>query len=407
MQAQALINPLPAHVPPDLVYTFPFRRGIRLQNATPWDLFDDVIENAPQLFWAPNLFPGGDGWVVNDSEEIKRLFFDTEHFSNKGKFPIKKFAKRDFITIPSQADPPDHTFYRQLINPMFTPKRMASLEDGIRTHARHFADKLRDRNECEFLDDFAFEFPIRVFLLMMGLPVEMTRQFLAWERQLIRGADVKVVADVIEDVCCYLEEEIKARQANPRDDLISFGVQAEYKGRKMTDTELLGYCFSLFLGGLDTVSANMSHHFVHLAKNPAHQRYLREDPSRIAEGVDELARAYAVVIQMRDCVKDTEIMGQPIKVGDKLTLATPLVNRSPKEFERPKEVDFGRKPRHITFGTGPHLCLGIHLARRELRIALEEVFKAIPEFHLKPGTKMEYDLGGVIQPFEVPLVWGR
>jgi cytochrome P450 len=402
---QNVQSALPAHVPPDLVYSYPFRRGVTLTDKTPWDLADDLIENAPDIFWAPDLYPGGAGWVVTRSAEIKRLFFDTENFSNKGKFALKKFSDRPFITVPSQADPPDHTDYRMMINPMFTPKRIATLEEGIRSHARSFVDKIKTKRECDFYKEFAAEFPIKVFLLMMGMPLEMTPQFLEWERTMIRSADIKAVTDTIEQVASYLEQTIAERRKNPGDDLISYGARAEHKGRTFTDQELLGFCFSLFMGGMDTVTVNMSHHFVHLAKRPDHQAYLRADMSRASDAVEELARAYAVVVQMRDCIKETQIFGQTILPGDKLTLPTTLVNRAPAEFDRPKEVILDRKPRHLTFGIGPHLCLGVHLARRELRIAIEEFLTEIPEFRLPEGTQIRYDLGGVAQALEVPLVW--
>jgi cytochrome P450 len=399
-----LAQPLPAHVPPELVHAFPFRRGITSEH-TPWYFYDRIIASAPPIFWAPQMAPGIDGWIANRGDAVRRLLADTEHFSNKAKFAIRRFSSRNLMMVPSTADGAEHQVYRGIANQMFTPKRMAAMENDIRAMAREIIMSLRERGECDVVEEFAFVFPIRVFLTLMGLPQEATAQFLAWERQLIRGADVTVVGQVIEAVCDYLEQEIDARRSHPRDDLISHGLTAEFRGHRLNDDELLGYCFNLFLGGLDTVSANTSHHLAHLAQNIDQQRVLRDDPSRIPDAVEEFTRAFAVVIQQRECIKRTELFGQVILPGDKIGLPTAIGNRDPALFDRPDEVILDRKPRYMTFGNGPHLCLGVHLARRELRIAIEEFLANIPEFRIRPGETLVYDLGGVSQPIAVPIVW--
>ncbi|MET0370662.1 MAG: cytochrome P450 [Sphingobium sp.] len=374
---------------------------------TPWELFDTVIRDLPPIFWAPQISEGRDGWVVNDGLAIRKLLADTEHFSNKAKFSIRSVAKRAVLPIPSLSDPPDHGFYKALLFPRFAPKYFTALEQEIRTTARTAIDGFRDRGHCEFMADFAFEFPIKVFLMLMGLPLEMTARFLAWEHEMMRGANIQVIADTISSVTEYLAEEIADRRVRPRDDLITFGLQAEHKGRKLNEEELAGYCLNLFLGGLDTVSAAMSHQFVHLATHPEQQARLREDPGLIADAVDELTRAYAVIIQMRDCVKPIEIRGQQILPGDRVCMPTQIANRDPAVFESPAEIIFDRKPQHMTFGTGPHFCLGVHLARRELRTAVEEFLAAIPQFRIAEGHAVAYDLGGIFQPVALPLTWDR
>jgi cytochrome P450 len=292
-----------------------------------------------------------------------------------------------------------------MLNPLFTAARMAALDDEIRAAARLYAEGLRDRGECEFVSEFAFRFPIRVFLTMMGLPLEMTAQFLEWERNLIRGADIRVVGEVINQVFAYLEGEIEERRRRPRDDLISQGMAASFEGRRLDEDELIGFCFNLFTGGLDTVSASMSHHFAHLAQRPDQQAWLREDPSRAPDAVKELLRAFAPITQVRACIKPIEVLGQTILPGDRIALPTAVPNRDPELYDQPSEVRLDRNPRHMTFGGGEVICIGMHLARRELTIALQEFLRIIPEFALAPGAPITYDFGGVPQPVEVPLVW--
>lgn len=397
---------LPDHVPANLVREFPFlKRGNIVSTPTPWDLFDRQLREEPPIFWANNVSEGWNSWILNDGVLIKSLLADTEHFSNKAKFSIRDLAERPIVPVPSASDPPDHTFYKGLLYNKFSPKAVAQLQDGIRAVAKESIERLKDRGECEFMTDFAFEFPIKVFMQLMGLPLEKTSLLLEWERELIRGESLEVIGATIGKILAYLEEEIEERRARPRDDLITYGIQTEYKGRKLNDEELLGYCLNLYIGGLDTVSAALSHQFLHLAQHPEHQRFLRENPERIPDAVDELTRAYGLVVQVRDCVKPIEIHGQQILPGDRIVMPTQIANRDPALFDSPAEVRLDRKPQHLTFGAGAHFCLGIHLARRELRTAMEEFLKAIPEFTLAPNTTIQYDLSSVVQPLEVPLVW--
>jgi len=397
---------LPAHVPENLVRPFAFlNRGNIVTTPTPWDIFDKIIKEEPSIFWSTNISEGWSGWVLNDGPLIKELLADTEHFSNKAKFSLRDLAKRPIIPVPSASDPPDHSFYKNLLYSRFSPKAVSQLQDGIRAVARESVDELKGRGECEFMSDFAFEFPIKVFMQLMGLPLEDTKLLLGWERELIRGVNLKVVGETIGKILDYLDAAIEERRQQPRDDLISYGIETEYKGRKLNEEELLGYCLNLFIGGLDTVSAALSHQFLHLAQNPEHQAFLRANPDRIPDAVDELARAYGLVVQVRDCVKPIEICGQRVLAGDRIVMPTQIPNRDPALYENPAEIDFDRKPQHMTFGTGTHFCLGIHLARRELRTAMEEFLQGIPAFKVAPGHTIQYDLSSVVQPLSVPLVW--
>jgi cytochrome P450 len=400
-----LLKPLPDHVPPALLYDYPFRRGYITSERTPWEVIDEIIADAPPIFYSPVVNTLSDGWVVSDGATCRTLLSDVAHFSRKTKFEVREASARRFLLVPATVDPPDHRPLRMMLNPLFTAARMAALDDEIRAAARLYAEALRDRGECEFVSEFAFQFPIRVFLTMMGLPLEMTAQFLEWERNLIRGADIRVVGEVINQVFAYLEGEIEERRRRPREDLISQGMAASYEGRRLDEDELIGFCFNLFTGGLDTVSASMSHHFAHLAQRPDQQAWLREDPSRAPDAVKELLRAFAPITQVRACIKPIEVLGQTILPGDRIALPTAVANRDPELYDQPSEVRLDRNPRHMTFGGGEVICIGMHLARRELTIALQEFLRIIPEFAIAPGESIAYDFGGVPQPVAVPLVW--
>ena len=254
------------------------------------------------------------------------------------------------------------------------------------------------------MSDFAFEFPIKVFMELMGLPHERTAEFMDWEMNLLHNHDLAKIADATRKVVAYLSAEIDDRRANPRDDLISYGVTANIEGRPLTHDELVGFMFNLFIGGLDTVSTNMGLQFWHLATHPEDQATLRANPDQIPQAIDELMRAYGAVTTFRTCMAETTIRGVTIKPGDKIAMSTTLAGRDSAEFANPGQIDFSRRPRHVGFGFGIHTCVGMHLARRELRIALEEFLARVPAFTLQPGHRVACHLG-MIQPVALPLTW--
>jgi cytochrome P450 len=299
-----------------------------------------------------------------------------------------------------------HGLYRAVINPLFAQIRMRELETRVRDIARSYVDKFSDRGGCEFMGEFAFRFPIAVFLELMDLPISRVDEFLSWEKKLLHSADLSEIADGTRSIRNYMLEVIEERRSKPGNDFISIGIAAEIEGRKLTADELLGFCIGLFIGGMDTVSTNMGLHFRHLAENPAHQRQLRANPAQIPEALEELLRAYSAVTTFRTCIKPVRIAGVQIMPGDKVAMATTLANRDPAVFPQPNEIQLGRNPRQMTFGYGPHRCVGAPLARRELTIALEEFLGRIPEFRLKSGETITTFLGGMIQPATLPLVWG-
>lgn len=395
---------VPDHVPPELVRPIPFMFGM----TTDRDPFEELvaeISDAPDLFWAPNAYPGlSPAWVPRRMEDLRAIYLDTDHFSSTDFSPFAKLVGGNWISSPAELDPPTHGPFRQMVNPAFTPKAMAALEDQIRTYAREYIEAFAGDGHCEFMSQFAFEFPIRVFMELMGLPADRMAEFLDWEMNLLHNHDLSKIADATRKVVSYLEGEIEARRDAPRNDLISFALAGRVGDRPLSQDELIGFCFNLFVGGLDTVSTNMGLQFWHLARRPDHQAYLRSNPDRIARAIDELMRAYGAVTTFRTCKKETQIRGVTIKPGDKVAMSTTLAGRDPEEFDSPAEVRLDRNPRHVGFGFGPHTCIGMHLARRELRVAMEEFLARIPEFRLAEGHRVTFHLG-MIQPVELPLVW--
>ena len=396
--------PTPQHVPPELIRPFPYILGAKTKRLP--HSFISEIHKGPEVFWGERVYNGNRGaWIPRTLSLLQQVYNDNEHFCARGFAPFASLLGQDWFLVPAEADPPIHSLLRGMVNPVFTPKRMAALEDKIREYAREFIFAFKDRGHCEFMADFAFEFPIKVFLELMGLPQERVGQFMQWEHKLLHEPDLEEVIGATRAVVDYLREQIDDRRVHPRDDLISFGVGLDKDGRKLSDNELLGFCFNLFIGGLDTVSTNMAWQFHHLARNPEHQARLRANPEMIPDAIDEMMRVYASVATSRECIKETTLGNVSVKPGDKVLLSTFLAGRDPAAYPDPEEVILDRAPRHVSFGYGVHLCIGMHLARREMRIALEEFLKEIPEFSIAPNADITYYLAAIVQPIELPLLW--
>jgi cytochrome P450 len=388
-----------------LVKPYPYILGATTKRV-PFGFISAIHRDHPEMFWAERVYNGMRGaWVPRTLNLVRQVYEDNVNFCARDLAPFAKLIGEDWFLVPVEADPPLHTTLRAMINPIFTPSKAAALEDTIRQYAREYLLALCDKGRSEFMTEFAFEFPGKVFLKLMGLPPERAKEFLAWEHKLLHEHSLDEIANGTRMVVDYLRGEIEDRKRNPRDDLISYGVQAEKNGRRLSENELLGFCFNLFIGGLDTVSTNIAWQFYHLAQNHDHQRQLRANPAMIPAAIDELMRVYASVSTSRECIRETVLGTVTVKPGDKVMLSTFLAGRDPDAYDNPETVILNRLPRHVSFGYGAHHCIGMHLARREMRIALEEGLSLLPEFSIPPDADITYYLAATIQPISMPVAW--
>jgi cytochrome P450 len=395
----------PRHIPAHLIGDYPFVRG-RISTERPHDIAQRIQDTETRAGWyVPALFADVGGWVFRHVADNKAIGANTEHFSNAAASPFGTMTGGSWRSVPNEMDPPEHGAYRAMLNPLFVPRKVAELDEKIRLYARAHVEAFREVGHCDFMTDFAYKFPINIFMELMGLPQERVGEFLEWERQLIHG---EAYADIVSGArrsVDYLREEIAAHRAAPRNDIIGFLLRARAGGKDLSDDDLLGLCFNLFIGGLDTVTTHMGFFFRHLAENPQHQAELREHPDRMGDAVDELMRAYACSTNQKLCIKDIEVGGIQIRAGECAAVSGPLAGRDRAEYPDADLIRFDRRPRTISFGYGPHLCIGIHLAKRELRIAMETVLEMLPEFSVAPGVAIISRLGAIPQPTELPLVW--
>lgn len=399
--------PIPDHVPPHLVRDFALVMGV-FTDENPWDRIVPEACECPDAFYGADVLPAGQGgaWIFRRQEDLRAIYNDPEHFSSKGFSSFSAVIGESWNQVPAEQDPPEHTYFRTLLNPVFAPGSMKKMEDTVRQAVVRCLEPIKAKTECEFMTELALPFPVGVVLDLLGMPQEKMDEFLSWERMILHSGDPVVMAEGVGNAAQYLRAVIEERKAAPGDDLISFAIKSEVDGRKMTDDELLGYAFNFYVGGLDTVTANLGNIFRHLATNLEHQRYLRENPEKIRTALEELLRVYGPVTTVRTCVKEQTVAGVTVKPGDKVWMCTTLANHDRDTYDNPHEVIIDRNPTHVTFGTGPHHCLGVHLARRELRIAIEEFLRVIPEFSIKSGETISSLVGGIIQPTRLPLTWG-
>jgi cytochrome P450 len=320
---------------------------------------------------------------------------------------------QDHPLIPLQVDPPEHAQYRRLLDPEFSPKRMRELEPDVRVLVNQLIDGFVDKGECEFHEDFATPLPSTIFLRLMGLPQSDLATFLEWRDDTIRpdtddiDEAARIRAAVGPKITAYFTEQLAARRASPDDGLLTRIEHGEVDGRPLTRDEKLGTCHLFLLGGLDTVTATLDCMIAYLAQHPDERARLVADPALVDGTVEELLRTETpVTIVPRTVAVDATIGGVEIKAGDGCALLLGAANGDPHEFEAADVVDFERSAnRHLAFGGGPHRCLGSHFARLELRVAIEEFHRRIPEYRIKDGVEIHYS-AGIRQADHLPLVWG-
>ncbi|ETD31357.1 cytochrome P450 [Williamsia sp. D3] len=337
----------------------------------------------------------GGHWIVTQYREIQEVLRDPETFSS---YPNNLVTDESFGKfIPVEIDPPDHTGYRQAMQPLFSPGRMKELEESIRVVVNELIDKFESRGEAEFIGEFAHELPTRVFLALMNWPLDDAEVFTEATNVMLMGKpggteeesnQARALAGM--EMLGYFQKMVTERRVNPSDDITSTLVHTEVNledgPRLLTDDELTRMFFLLLIGGLHTVQGSLAWSIIHLVNNPEQRQDIIADSSLIPSAVEEILRIEAAVIPGRRATKDTTLGGVNIAEGDQVILMLCGANRDAEEFDSPAELDIQRHPnRHLSFGGGPHRCIGSHLARIELKLALEELHRRIPDYRLVDG----------------------
>jgi cytochrome P450 len=393
---------VPSHVPPELVKYCDFRTNL---GAYPQEQLGK-LHDGPRIFYTPVAHQdrGTRGaWVLTKAEDIRYVLQNAELFSSAQQ-PRSQTGGESWRLIPLEVDPPEHGDYRRLLNPLFSPKAVRLQEEAIRNWAIELTEGLADKRQCDFVAEYCELYPVGIFLDLLGLPRSDLQRFRAWANTVVhdRAGRGQAMVEIKE----FLRGVLADRIENPGEDLVSTVAQFKIGDRPLTEEEMLGIVVMLFIGGLDTVVSSLSFQFRWLAENVDQQNRLRENYELLPDAVEELFRAFSIVTTGRIATQDTELAGVQIKKGDMIEAATMLSTRDPDEFENPHEIDLTRSPnRHNAFSFGPHRCLGSHLARLEVTIAIKEWLKRVPEFTVQPGAKINILGGGVWGLDSLPLQW--
>lgn len=394
---------VPDHVPAELVWDNSFDRF----TAEGDDPFLAVcrMHDLPPLVWATDASYGRPGWIATRHDLISEIFMDHTHFSAERPGMVADLLGENVRLNPIEIDPPDHHHYRRNLNPLFTSKAVAALDDSVRETCRMLIAQFADKGGCDFVRDFAVPFPSWVFLDLMEMPRDMAPQFIAWEETLMRGTNSQERVAAARAIYDYLKGHKERHLAKPGTGVSSAIVNGKFADRPLTHLEMMGMFYVLYVGGLDTVYSTLGWIFRHLANDPDLQTRLRENPEDIGAAVDEFTRAFSVVITHRQIARDHVFHGAPLRKGEEINLPLALANRDPALYDRPHTVDIDRKSRHIAFGTGAHSCLGIHLAKREIRIVLEEFLANFRNIRVAEGEHYRYHTGRTFGVDYLPLRW--
>lgn len=396
---------VPAHVPPELVWDhsidiFPAR-------------FDDpyvggcgAIHAGPDIVWAAQgAYCGQPGWMLTRFAHVQEAHHNPAIFSAANNRDASNLLGFDLPLIPGESDPPQHRFYRQLLAPFFQPSAVAALETMIHATCDELIGRFADRGGCEFHSEFSSLFPSYIFLALMDLPREMLPQFLLWEHGFLRGATIEERIDAIMAIYGYFRERLDERRRAPGEDLITRIATGTVEGRPLTEAEQVGTCITLYIGGLDSVASGMGWYMRHLALDQDLQDRLRRDPALIPAAVDELSRAYGTNSNKRILTRDVDFHGVAMRAGDIVALPTFLCSRDPREFTDPHVINLDRKARSMTFGAGAHNCIGIHLAKRELRIVLAQFLSRFAPFRIADGEDAVWTTQTIWGVKKLPLSW--
>jgi cytochrome P450 len=376
--------------------------------AHPQPMFRHLREAGPVVASPPAM--GGMVYVVGDAE-VRHVLQHPDVFSS-GIDAVHIGQVRPLI--PLQIDPPEHRTYRKLLDPIFAPKQVARLEDRTRELVRGFIAPVASEGRCNFHATVAEPLPTTVFLQILGLPVERAREFIELKDGIIRppvrtpeerSAHVKEVGQRIYAV---LQEAVDERRARRAGDVLSMFLDAEVDGHRLSNDAVLDIGYLFFLAGLDTVTASLDCMVAYLAQHPDHREQLVRDPSLIQHAIEEMLR-WETPVQgvVRVTTADTEVAGCPVAEGTVVTALLASANTDGGAWPDPDIVDFGREEnRHVAFGGGAHRCLGSHLARMELRVALEEWHRAIPSYRIADGVDLRYS-PGLRSVENLELTWPR
>jgi cytochrome P450 family 142 subfamily A polypeptide 1 len=363
-------------------------------HVNPYEMYDYFLEHEPIYFDEKNGV-----WEVFRYDDIVRIERDTETFIN---------AEGIRPNIPGDPgmiyqDGEQHSKQRALVSSGFTPRQMRKMEDRAREIVIELVDTmLAKEGEVDIVDELAGPLPARLIADMLDIPEEKRGPVMNWINALVMGGCgpdyvTDEVNEAFENFCMHHEEMYQDRLAAgcTGTDLLTIWINAEINGEKLDESQLLFEHVLLNVGGAETTRSAIAGGLHQLSLEPKQYDALHEDPSLIPNAVEEIIRWVCPFVNMyRTATRDYELHGKVIKEGQQVGLTYPAANRDPRKFKDPHKFDifrdFSKEARHLSFGLGPHFCLGASLARMEVRLSLEEMTNRVKAIRPPQGKDVEY-----------------
>ena len=378
--------------------------------ANPFPIWDELRARCP----VAHSDRYGGTWLPVRHDDVAAVAYDTEHFTSRSVVVSEVRPGPDDppapvgLAPPITSDPPFHTMARRLLLPAFSAKRVATYEPFTRELCEELLQAVEGKEEFDAAVDYAQHIPLRVIVKMLGFPQEDADIFRRFIRMVLEDVDLPAEERQAQaeegELDAYMDARIAEHQAEPRDDLTSYLLDAELDGNKLDPDHVRGTMVLLMIAGIDTTWSAIGASLWHLAQHAEDRRRLAQEPTLMGTAVEEFLRAYAPVTMARLVAEDFEFRGCPMKEGDWLLLPFPAANRDPDVFPDADGVQLDRaENRHAAFGLGVHRCLGSNLARMELRVALDEWIKRYPNFELSDAEQVTWSAGQVRGPRTVPV----
>ncbi|MBO0821299.1 MAG: cytochrome P450 [Nocardiopsaceae bacterium] len=374
--------------------------------ADPYPIQDDLRQRCPIAH--TNRFGGA--WLPTRYDDVAEIAYDTGRFSSRGIIVTNSRPPLDLAPVggipPISADPPFHHEARKLLLPAFTRTAIGKYEESTRAFCHQLIDAFATRETVDAAAEYAQHIPVRVIADMLGFPPEDGPQFRVFVENALEAVNLPQDERVAhsDDLADYLYAQVHEHIDRPRDDLTSFLIEAEMGGSKLQSSHVVGCMALLLIAGIDTTWSAIGASLWHLATHPAHTERLVADPGLIPTAAEEFLRAYAPVTMARLVKEDMRFRGADMKAEDWILLSFPAANRDPAQFDRAGEIVIDREEnRHAAFGLGIHRCIGSHLARMELRVALATWLERITSFSLADPAGVTWSAGQIRGPRMLPL----
>jgi cytochrome P450 len=374
--------------------------------ADPYLIQDDLRQRCP----IAHTERFGGGWLPVSYDDVAAIAYDTENFSSRsiimGNFRPPADIAPVGMSPPISSDPPFHHDARKLLLSAFTKTEVSQLEPATRAFCHTLIDAFEGHDVVDAAHDYAQHIPMRVIADMLGFPPEDGPQFRRFVENTLEGINLPPEQRIerMQALDAYLLDQVHDHLANPRDDLTSHLIDAELYGHKLQPEHVTGAMALLLIAGIDTTWSAIGSSLWHLARTPSDLERLAADRSLLPTAMEEFLRAYAPVTMARLVKHDMTWHGVDMKAEDWILLSFPAANRDPAQFDRADQIVIDREEnRHAAFGLGIHRCLGSHLARMELRVALDVWLERIPRFSLADPDSVTWSAGQIRGPRALPL----